>query len=114
MRVLAYMRRWAFDGIDVMAIKKREDRPRGWSLYATTETNLQPDDVPLVDGRAVAELVEIAKKFDAMYQPEAVGHMDDREPDAQGIFGVNRATITLGDLRRLRAALAPFKEADGV
>lgn len=58
---------------------------------------------------AVAELAEIAKKFDALYQPDSVAYMDDRESDAQGIFGVNHAKITLGDLRRLRAALAPFK-----
>ena len=43
---VAYMRRWAFDGVDVMKMKK-VDRPLGWAYYATTDYRLLPDDVPL-------------------------------------------------------------------
>lgn len=43
---VAWMRRWAADKIDVMALKK-PDRPRGWHLYATTEAKLLADGVPL-------------------------------------------------------------------
>ena len=42
----AYMRRWAYDGIDVMRLKP-DDRPRGWTYLEVTLTQLFPDDVPL-------------------------------------------------------------------
>ncbi len=40
------MRRWAYDGVDVMAIKKA-DRPKGWFLHDVTKGKFFDDDVPL-------------------------------------------------------------------
>jgi hypothetical protein len=42
----AFMRRWAFDKVDVMAIKKK-DRPAGWVFHDVTATKFAKDDVPL-------------------------------------------------------------------
>ena len=44
--VRAWMRRWAFDGVDVMALPK-DERPHGWQLRPTTEAKCLDDDVPL-------------------------------------------------------------------
>lgn len=52
-------------------------------------------------------LAEALRPFVALYQPDDVGHMDRRQFDAQGIFGVNGAAVTPGDLRRAYAALNP-------
>jgi hypothetical protein len=43
---IAYMRRWAYDGVDVMALKKA-DRPRGWQMHAVTVHRCCEDDIPL-------------------------------------------------------------------
>ena len=43
---VAWMRKWAFDGVDVMAIKKK-DRPRGWMCHDVTKMQVAPDDIPL-------------------------------------------------------------------
>ncbi len=43
---IAWMRRWAFDGVDVMKMRK-VDRPRGWMMHAVTTSLLYVDDVPL-------------------------------------------------------------------
>lgn len=42
----AWMRRWAYDDVDVMTLKKA-DRPKGWGYFAVTVDKLLPDDVPL-------------------------------------------------------------------
>ena len=42
----AYMRRWAYDGKDVMRLKKA-DRPRGWAYLEVTLTQVFDGDVPL-------------------------------------------------------------------
>jgi len=42
----AWMRRWAFDGIDVMKIDK-PSRPVGWQFQAVSEVKILPDDIPL-------------------------------------------------------------------
>jgi len=49
---LAYMRRWAFEGTDVMAMKKK-DRPRGWVFHEVTRGKVNEDDVPLFAAIAV-------------------------------------------------------------
>lgn len=43
---VAWMRRWAFEKIDVMKIKKA-DRPRGWMMHDCTVARLYENDVPL-------------------------------------------------------------------
>lgn len=43
---VAWMRRCAFDKIDVMAMPKAE-RPRGWAMRDVTTDKLFNDDVPL-------------------------------------------------------------------
>lgn len=43
---ISFMRRWAYDGIDVMATKKAE-RPKGWFLHDVTKGAFFDDDVPL-------------------------------------------------------------------
>lgn len=43
---VGYMRRWAFDGVDVMKIKKPE-RPRGWMMHEITVDKLFDNDEPL-------------------------------------------------------------------
>jgi len=45
-QAVAWMRKWAFDGIDVMAMPKKE-RPAGWMLHEVTRHQCLPDDVPL-------------------------------------------------------------------
>lgn len=42
----AYMRRYAFNGIDALSMKK-EDRPRGWSYYELSRIKRYHDDVAL-------------------------------------------------------------------
>jgi hypothetical protein len=42
----AYMRRWAFNKIDVMKMPKK-DRPTGWQLHETSVAKILRDDVPL-------------------------------------------------------------------
>jgi hypothetical protein len=48
----------------------------------------------------VTELVAAAMAFDALMQ----SHYEDQS-DSKPVFGINTATITVGDLRRLRKAL---------
>ena len=43
----AYMRRWAFNGVDVNRILRPSDLPRGWSSPELTANKLFDDDVPL-------------------------------------------------------------------
>src|SRR5690625_4958923 len=43
---VAWMRRCAFDRVDVLTLAK-SDRPRGWNMHAVTENKALPDDVPL-------------------------------------------------------------------
>jgi hypothetical protein len=43
---VAWMRRWAFDQVEVMKLPKKE-RPPGWWLHAVTETKQLHSDVPL-------------------------------------------------------------------
>lgn len=43
---VGYMRRWAYDGVDVMKIKKAE-RPGGWQFHDVTRAKLRDDDVAL-------------------------------------------------------------------
>lgn len=43
---IAWMRRWAFEGVDVMAIPKAQ-RPAGWLFHELTRHRCAPDDVPL-------------------------------------------------------------------
>jgi hypothetical protein len=45
-RPVAWMRDWAFAGIDVMAMPKRE-RPRGWNMKDVTVFKLLETDIPL-------------------------------------------------------------------
>jgi hypothetical protein len=68
----AWMRRWAYDGVNVMAMKK-DDRPQGWSFDATSEERFLNDDVPLYDtqpersGDAVRKVLRaLAEQFDEM------------------------------------------------
>lgn len=56
----AWMRRWAFDNIDVMTMKK-ENRPRGWGMLATATGKLFDDDVPLYASPALSSESETAK-----------------------------------------------------
>lgn len=79
----------------------------GAAIKQTRERGGYPGLQSLDEGRAaVVELIEAVRKFDGLYQPETVFHMGDNSPDALGIFGVNGTVITLGDMRRLRSALA--------
>ena len=65
-----------------------------------------PDGVQIAARAAVAELIEAVRKIDSLFQPETIGYMESHMPDEQGIFAVNSAVITLGDLRRLHSALS--------
>lgn len=55
------------------------------------------------------ELLAAALPFAALLQPDEVGHMHPSQPDCHGIYGVNKANVTLGDLRRLCAAIERAK-----
>ncbi len=48
---VAHMRRFAFDGVDVMAMKKA-DRPLGWMTQDVTQHGMFPGDVALYAGPA--------------------------------------------------------------
>jgi hypothetical protein len=43
---LAYMRKWAFDDIDVMKLPV-DTRPKGWRFHEVTTYKIFDDDVPL-------------------------------------------------------------------
>lgn len=76
LKPIAWMRRWAYDKIDVMALLKAK-RPRGWNFHATTVGQLFDDDVPLV---AAAEIARLEPEPDMM---DADGWgIDEREDDA--------------------------------
>lgn len=46
---VAWMRRWAAEGVNVMALPK-DKRPPGWGLLPITPHKLVVDDVPLIFG----------------------------------------------------------------
>jgi hypothetical protein len=52
---IAYMRRWAFDKIDVMKMPKK-DRPKGWGFLEVTSVQYMDDDVPLYAASAFAAI----------------------------------------------------------
>lgn len=53
----------------------------------------------------VKDLQAIASKFAALLQPEEVYAHQANEPNHQGVFAINRVTITLGDLRCINRAV---------
>lgn len=114
---LAWMRRWYYNGEKPTRRRNEEGRmvtPLKYKLYPVTTNQVLPDDVPLfggptADAAGLDALVAAALPFDALYQPDDVMHMGDTTADDHGIFGVNRATVKLGHLRALRAALRGLK-----
>lgn len=73
-------------------------------LLNTLGAALRPDPIPLPSPKAAGELAAAAQPFARLLEAR---HAD--LPDNYPVAGLGLAVIvTLGDLRRLHAALAPF------
>lgn len=83
---VAWMRRCAFDRVDVLTLAK-SDRPRGWNMHAVTENKALPDDVPLYAHPTPSAPVGVADAWQEGYQQ---GVLDERtSEDCIGIAGFN-------------------------
>lgn len=82
------------------------------SIEAYASTNIAVRDAEIARLRERVESLEAAlRPFAALYQPDAVCAHSDDQPGSQGVFGINAANITLGDLRRALATLADGEAA---
>lgn len=106
--VLAWMRRWAFDKVDVMTVKKA-DRPRGWSLFAVTTEKLLDDDVPLAALSAPASNPERAS---ATPEPALTGGVQVKALDYVKPYGSE--TLTKAETLLGEACVWTHHEANGV
>lgn len=109
MKIRAYMRRWAFLNEPEYEVKNpktgRMALATKFLFKRVSEERISNNDVPLVAAEDTERLVDALRPFAALLQPDAVGAHAASQPDDQGVYAINRAVITLGDLRRARAAL---------
>jgi hypothetical protein len=84
------------------------------ATISKAQAAIESRDAEIARLRKRAERLEAAlRPFAALYQPDALCAHSDDQPDSRGVYGINAANITLGDLRRARAVLADGESASG-
>jgi hypothetical protein len=109
---VAYMRRHAFDGVDVMKMPKTE-RPRGWGHHDVSTSKLFPEDVPLY--AALSQPAPVREAVEALEPFAKAGELfPDPAPEFdQCIYSPaagDEYSLSGNDLRRARKALASLRE----
>lgn len=98
MKIRAYMREWYANGIKPEKVLNPETGrmhlPFKFKLHEVTVAECLKTDVPLVDGRAVAKLLEAMPDLMALYRLKW-GNLD---PDATKVY--ERVEIALADLNK--------------